>query len=132
MEWNNWKYDLIYLVDDFEVVNEVHKLLLEKMGIPQDIRSFSSAYEALDELEIDAKKDINILVLLDMAMPMMSGLEFLEHMVLNAFPLNIDVLIVTSSEQDNDRQLTLEYPQFVIGFIVKPLTEDFLKSTVIL
>jgi CheY-like chemotaxis protein len=61
-------------------------------------------------------------------MPEMTGFEFLEFMVLEKFPTNIDVVIVTSSIYDEDRELAGTFPQFVKDFISKPLASEKLKE----
>ncbi len=121
-------YDLIYLIDDAKAVNRLHKLLLGKIGVEATIRSFTNALCALDDLAQEAPCRLGILILLDMSMPAMSGLEFLERMVRASYPLNIDVLIVTSSDRDNDKYLAFEYPQFVVGYTHKPLGTQYLRE----
>lgn len=115
------KYDLIYLVDDFDVVNFLHRILLRKLGLEERAKVFTNPEEALNDIRTHAGEDSRILILLDINMPEMSGFEFLEHMMAGSFPQNIDVIIVTSSVSESDMILAKEYPRFVRDFVTKPL-----------
>jgi CheY-like chemotaxis protein len=63
-------------------------------------------------------------------MPEMTGFEFLEFMVLEKFPTNIDVVMVTSSIFDEDRSMAETFPQFVKDFVSKPLQAEKIKELV--
>ena len=114
-------YDLIYLVDDFDMVNLLHRLLFRRLGLEEKVRDFTNPEKALSDLRTCSEEDFRILVLLDINMPEMSGFEFLERMELGDFPLNVDVIVVTSSVSDSDRILAKEYPRLVRDFVSKPL-----------
>ncbi|WP_422083776.1 response regulator [Ulvibacterium sp.] len=114
-------YTEIYLVDDLEMTNVMHQVLFRQLGMEDRIKSYTNPEEALDDLRMDKDSAEPKLVLLDICMPEMNGFEFLEFMVLEEFPVNIDVIIVTSSTEPADRILSEQYPQFVKGFVQKPL-----------
>lgn len=114
-------YSEIYLVDDLEMTNVMHQVLLRQLHLEDKVKSFTNPEEALDDLRFNKSNMEPKLVLLDINMPEMSGFEFLEFMVLEEFPLNIDVVMVTSSTAYADKILAEKYPQFVKGFVQKPL-----------
>jgi len=121
-------YSEIYLVDDMEMVNVLHQVLIRQLGLEDKVRSFTNPEEALDDLRFKVGELEPILVLLDISMPEMSGFEFWEFMDLEDFPSNIDVIIVTSSNSDQDKILAEQYPQFVRDFVSKPLKIENLKE----
>ena len=114
-------YTEIYLVDDLEMTNVMHQVLFRQLGMEDKIKPYTNPEEALDDLRMDKESAEPKLILLDICMPEMNGFEFLEFMVLEEFPVNIDVIIVTSSTEPADRILSEQYPQFVKGFVQKPL-----------
>ncbi len=121
-------YSEIYLVDDMLLINVQHQVLLRQIGLEDGVRSFTNPEEALDELRFKVEKQEPILVLLDINMPEMTGLEFLEFMILENFPQTIDVVIVSSSNFEEDRILAEQYPQYVRDYVTKPLTIQSLKE----
>lgn len=110
-----------------DMVNVLHQVLLRELGLEEKVKAYTNPEEALDELRFNASKLEPILVLLDVSMPEMTGFEFLEFMVLESFPQNIDVIIVTSSDAEEDKLLAKQYPQYVRNFITKPICLEDLQ-----
>ncbi len=105
------------LVVDDDVVNlKLLEMMLKKMDC---INEISKAENGLEALAIfDKKKDIN-LILLDMVMPVMNGLEFLDNFYSadNEATALIPVIVLTTDE-------TLRKEAFNRGaydFITKPI-----------
>ncbi|RDY58653.1 response regulator [Flagellimonas nanhaiensis] len=121
-------YKEIYLVDDEDLVNTINAVHFRKMGMEEKLKSFTNPELALDDLRFRENQNDRTLVLLDINMPEMSGFEFLEFMVLENFPESVEVLLVTSSVLDSDRQEAKKYGKYVKEFIAKPLRIEHLES----
>lgn len=120
------QFDAIFLVDDDPINNLINKRLLGKVGITNQIIEFLEGEEALVQIETLPSKN-QILIFLDINMPVLNGWEFLEKYS-EVFPHRQDKIVILSSSIDyQDRQKAKEY-QIVSGFLEKPLTLDKIYS----
>jgi CheY-like chemotaxis protein len=81
----------ILIVEDDRDLNNAYQMILKKTG--HTVEAALNGQEALDKVD-DFKPD---LVLLDLLMPIMGGLEFLQHYNLDQQP-HVKVLIFTNME----------------------------------
>jgi CheY-like chemotaxis protein len=122
----------LLIVDDDYVTRIIHRKVAESFEEFQfNIDEASNGIEALQILSgkdfIDRK--IHYLILLDCNMPIMNGFDFIENFRRLDISNHIDIIVVTSSDNVNDRikseSLGIKY------HLLKPLTIEMLKSVII-
>ncbi|MDF0709045.1 response regulator [Flagellimonas okinawensis] len=121
-------YKEIYLVDDEELINTINAIQFRKLGLEDKIRSFTNPELALDGLRFREDHSERLIVFLDINMPEMTGFEFLEFMQLERLPSQIDVVIVTSSDREDDLETAKKYTEYVRGFVKKPLRKEDIQN----
>ena len=112
----------ILLVEDDELDVISVKRSLNKLDHEYKLHVAYNGKEALTMLrqeEEELKPDV---ILLDLNMPKMNGLEFLEEIRKDPFLKDLNVFIMTTSSEDTDR-LAAQHLN-VSGYIEKPLTFD--------
>lgn len=112
----------VLIIDDDEIVLLVERKMLERCGIAKESLSFSAGKPALQFLKDDTQFE-NILILLDINMPVMNGWEFLANLEEQNLSKNIFVIMVTSSIDHYDKEKAEKFNR-VISFIEKPITAE--------
>jgi CheY-like chemotaxis protein len=117
------KVDLVYIIDDDEIIIYLTNKLIMKADFCNRIENFSDAKSALDRLQVASETGDNIpdLILIDLNMPEMNGCEFIEAFKKINFEKDIPTFIFTSSIDPNDKQRSFQYTE-IKDFITKPLT----------
>ena len=112
----------VLIVEDDEVVAFLQKSILEECGISSSPICFINGEEALNYLKRNSIGSKNILILLDINMPVMDGWGFLDAIeeINQVNHFEVIVYMVTSSVQLSDRERASKY-KIVNGFIDKPL-----------
>lgn len=104
----------ILVVEDDKDLNNAYKVILESEG--HAVEAAFNGQEALKKLKTFTPD----LILLDLLMPIMGGLEFLQHYdLINAHP-NVKVLIFTNME--NSPEVTEAYDLGAHRCIIKSWT----------
>ena len=111
---------LIYLVDDDQddllLMKEALKMVMQDV----DIVEFNDGKELLDFIILQKEEHKPALILMDINMPRVNGLEALHALKLNLKLQDIPIVIIsTSSDQQQIRQA---YKQGVSAFITKPVS----------
>jgi CheY-like chemotaxis protein len=112
----------ILLVEDDTLDVMDAKRTLDKMGVLHIMQVAKNGEEALQHLNKtesenpEARPDV---ILLDLNMPKMNGIEFLSTLRNSDQFRNIKVFILTTSEEKEDKEQTRKLG--VSGYIVKPL-----------
>lgn len=111
----------IVLIDDHVVVRNGLKELIEKLGPYSISAQFDSGVDFLEALPSVSKPD---LVVMDLAMPGMSGDQVMEK--LNAEAVEIPVLILTL--ESDDQTVIRLFRNGIRGFLRKDCSADALRS----
>jgi CheY-like chemotaxis protein len=125
----------ILLVEDDEVDVMNVQRALKKNQITAPLYRAANGIEALTMLRTDSglSKGSNrrLLILLDLNMPKMGGLEFLRELRSDADLRHLPVVILSTSKQDRD--LITAYELNVAGYILKPVTfSNFVETIAVL
>ncbi|MFY9226594.1 MAG: response regulator [Blastocatellia bacterium] len=121
---NNKKYNILLVEDDeIDVMNV--KRAFKKNSLPHTLHVTENGLEALSFLS--STSTIPQIILLDLNMPKMGGLEFLREIRQNENLKKLSVFILTTST--NDRDKATAYELNIAGYIVKPLElENFVQT----
>ena len=115
----------ILLVEDDEVDVMNVQRAFKKSNILNPLYMAANGLEALDILRGKAQIEPAMpqarrLILLDLNMPRMNGIEFLRELRLDENLRSIPVIVLTTSNEDRDK--VEAYNLNVAGYILKPVT----------
>lgn len=109
----------LLLIDDDDVEAEMVHRSLKKVKIANEVYRARDGLEAVEILQGKRPVKINgpVLILLDLNMPRMNGIEFLEYIRGDAALRKLVVFVLTTSNDERDKAAA--YAQNVAGYIVK-------------
>jgi len=121
----------ILLVEDDEVDIMNVKRAFNKNKLSNPIHIARNGLEALDLLSNSKLNPLPKIVLLDINMPKMGGIEFLTEVRKNPELKHLSVFVMTTSNQDSD--VIAAYNLNVAGYILKPISfESFIDAVGVL
>jgi CheY-like chemotaxis protein len=122
MKKNEKQYQILLVEDDYLDVVSV-KRSLSKIKVNYNLHVAHNGADALEALTAEnSNKFLPDIILLDMNMPKMNGLEFL-RIIKNYYSLSsIKVFVMTTSGEDYDKLAAISLG--VTGYIIKPLNFD--------
>jgi CheY-like chemotaxis protein len=104
--------------DDVDVMNV--RRAFKKNNIANPLFLASDGIDALDQLRNGAVPSDRRIILLDLNMPKMNGIEFLRELRRDPALAPTPVIVLTTSNDDRDR--IEAYNLNVAGYILKPVT----------
>ena len=110
----------ILLVEDDEVDVMTVQRALRKIKITNPLYTASDGEEALAKLRSGDLPLDGLLVLLDLNMPRMSGIEMLQELRRDPKLRHLPVVVLTTSDDERDK--IEAYNLNVAGYILKPVT----------
>jgi len=125
----------ILLVEDDEVDVMNVQRAFKKNDILNPLTVAHNGVDALDKLRgtngAQKIEPLPRIILLDINMPKMNGLEFLKELRSDPQLRNISAFVMTTSNDDKDRFEAYNYN--VAGYVIKPITfENFVAAVSIL
>ena len=129
----NFQQVEILLVEDSSADAEMTLRTLKKRGIANNVQWVRDGVDAVDYLYCAGQfagrgNGLPKLVLLDLKMPRMDGLEVLARMKTDLRSRTIPVVMMTSSREEGD--LLASYELGVNSYVVKPVDFDAFAETV--
>lgn len=118
---------VILIVDDDPVFQTLLNIGISQIDLPKEVKLFSNGKEALKYL--DDAIESEVLVFLDLNMPIMNGWEFLEKLQGKDYQKRILIVITSTSTLVEDKTRAFQYQQ-VLFYKEKPLNLALVKSLV--
>jgi CheY-like chemotaxis protein len=123
-------FNCILLIDDDEVINEVHKEVLRQLYFADEIVAVHSAGEALEFIDkyFLEKGSFPELILVDINMPLMDGFQFVKR--LNELPnADKDAFQISALTSSSDaRDVLMMQKLGVTNYLIKPLNFHKIKE----
>ncbi len=107
----------LLLIDDDEIERMKFKRVCQKNNYTHTVLEAANGEIALDILK--HKEALPNLILLDLNMPKMNGIEFLSTLKSNESLKYIPIIVMSSS--DNDKDVKECYELGIAGYVIKPL-----------
>jgi CheY-like chemotaxis protein len=121
----NYKEVTLLIVDDDDIDAIALERALRKLRLLNTVCRARDGQEALDMLR-DAVVPAPYIILLDLNMPRMNGLEFLQALRTDPTLTHAVVFVLTTSKSDED--LVAAYRKHVAGYVFKQhMDRDFLE-----
>ncbi len=114
----------ILIVDDSQLIHSMYRLVLSKYGGCR-IADAMNGLEALDILSREGNFD---LILLDINMPVMNGIQFMEKIKKENIYRHIPIIVISTEGKEDDTLRALKLGAW--GYIVKPFKPPMLYELI--
>ena len=114
----------ILVVDDSKVMHTLYDMTLRRYSGCRIVHAMNGE-EALALLRTHSDCE---LIILDVNMPVMDGLEFLKHYNTDAFPRRAPIIVVSTHGRDDERQRGLEAG--ASAYLTKPFQPTDLQAII--
>ncbi len=117
----------ILLVDDDEAHTVLIKRSLKKSGIENEISSFINGQQVLDFVFSEQQQISNIIIILDINLPGISGVEVLRKLRLSRRTRELSVIMLTTT--DEPKEMEACHKLGCNAYFVKPIEHfEFVKK----
>jgi CheY-like chemotaxis protein len=123
----------VLLVDDSEVDNKFHEIVIKQTGAPVGLKAIADSNKAIEYLEKginpegDDETPVPDIVFLDINMPAINGYELLDRFrkIPDPYKRKRGIkFFILSSSPGNTPIITKTYGDLIVKYLVKPLTAD--------
>jgi two-component system chemotaxis response regulator CheY len=114
----------ILVVDDSQLIHSMYRLVLNRYGGCRIVDAMNGL-EALDVLSRESNFD---LILLDINMPVMNGLQFMEKVKKENIYRHIPIIVISTEGKEEDTLRALKLGAW--GYIVKPFKPPMLYELI--
>jgi CheY-like chemotaxis protein len=111
---------ILHIEDDAVETMNLRRIF-RKLNVGHELLAATNGEDALSKLR-ESRDDMPHLVLLDLHMPLMGGLEFLEILRSDPQFVTMPVYVLTSSDLPQDKSRAAQYG--VKRYVVKPFTPE--------
>lgn len=117
----------VLLVEDNIVNAMAVKRAFGNLKAPKSVVHLENGEEALKYLKDDSNRKPD-LILLDINMPGMNGIDFLR--IIKGNPILKSIPVVMLATSDDERDITDCFELNVVGYVIKPLDEELFVETI--
>lgn len=114
----------ILIVDDSQLIHQMYRLILTRY---KDCK-LVDALNGLEALDLLGKEQGVNLILLDINMPIMNGVQFMEKLKKDGVYKNIPIIVISTEGKEEDTLKALKLGAW--GYIVKPFKPDMLHDLI--
>ncbi len=114
----------VLVVDDSQLIHQMYRLVLKKY----EGCMISDAMNGLDALDILSKEKDFDLILLDINMPVMNGIQFMEKIIEGNLYRHIPVIVISTEGREEDTLRALKLG--ASGYVVKPFKPHMLHDLI--
>jgi DNA-binding response OmpR family regulator len=121
----------ILLADDDRIILAMHQAIFKLSHMDLEVKTFEDGTPLLDYLSNKANSDTHYIILLDLNMPVLGGLDVLVELQHLQKKRHFSVLVVSSSSSQYDKIKELHF-DFVKEYITKPFKVGDLSKVIAL
>jgi two-component system chemotaxis response regulator CheY len=115
--------DKALIIDDSPLIHQMYRLVFKRFDC-----QFVDAYDGQQGLDMLAAGNDIDLILLDINMPVMNGVQFLEKAALRGIPARIPIIVISTEGKEEDTLRALKLG--AKGYLRKPFNPSELHTLV--
>ena len=118
----------VLFIEDDEVDQEAVRRAFKELDISSPLQIISNSEEALKKLNSLPKNNLPALILLDLRMSRMDGMELLRYAKTHELLKRIPIIILTTSNMDSDKLEAFNLG--AAGYMIKPVGHEKLTEII--